>query len=296
MQQKYLGMRTIKTGIAVALCLVYSFYIVHDVAFFTTIVAIATMGRTIGLSIMECGNQLRGTIFGGVCGIIFTLFFEPTNIIAMSISVILVIVLTNVIKYPINAVMASIIFSAIALGLPETSALIYALNRLVETIVGIIISLSVNIFFLPYDNSRKIHSMIYALDKKIVLAMSDRITSFKFADIHEIYSELSLINDEITMFSTEIIRKKHRRAETAKLFSCHQLLETMYSELVTILHIDTTPILTSENIERLKSAGVIILNQDHTSKSFTTEEYTVINFHVSKFLDAHDVLFDVLNT
>lgn len=153
-----IGLRTIKSGIAVFFCLL----LLPKEPFFACLTAVICLQDTVSNSIHMGINRGGGTIIGATCGLVFLLFFRlldntiPNAIIAkilvytiISVGVILMIYICNLWKRPGAINITCIAFLGVTTAHAHTDPLFYAVNRIIETILGIIISVLVNKLITP---------------------------------------------------------------------------------------------------------------------------------------------------
>ncbi|WP_455580879.1 FUSC family protein [Dysosmobacter sp.] len=148
------GMRTIKTAAAAAICaLIYHFF--DRSPAFACIGAIFGLGFNMESSKLNGGNRLFGTIIGGVIGMALYrvhLFFYPDGgrslllVPLVFLGTILLIVLCQVFwvggVQPGGVVLCILLFNT-----PADSYISYALNRIFDTGVGVIVALFINRYF-----------------------------------------------------------------------------------------------------------------------------------------------------
>jgi uncharacterized membrane protein YgaE (UPF0421/DUF939 family) len=149
-----IGMRNIKTAIATATCALVYFFLDRSPAF-ACIGAIFGMGSDLEMSKQHGGNRLFGTIIGGLLGILLFriyLIFQPEGgrsllLIPLTfIGTVLLILLCQIFWVggiqPGGVVLCIILFNT-----PVDSYISYALNRMLDTGVGVVTALAVNSLF-----------------------------------------------------------------------------------------------------------------------------------------------------
>ncbi len=145
------GMRNIKTAAAAALCALIYYFFDRSPAF-ACIGAIFGMGSDLGVSKLHGGNRFFGTLVGGFIGmglfaIYVHLFPNGDNrwfLIPMTfIGVVILIVACQYIwvggVQPGGVVLCIILFNT-----PTDTYISYALNRILDTGVGVLVALFVN--------------------------------------------------------------------------------------------------------------------------------------------------------
>ena len=149
-----IGMRNIKTACAAAFC-VFLYYFIRRTPTFACIGAIFGMGNDLQSSKLHGGNRLFGTVIGGILGIvlfrIYLIFYpDGTDSLLMVpltfIGIVLLIILCQIFwkggVQPGGVMLCILLFST-----PVDSYISYALNRIADTAIGVIIALIVNSVF-----------------------------------------------------------------------------------------------------------------------------------------------------
>lgn len=145
-----IGLRNIKTGISVCICLV----LFYKDPFFATIASVMCMQDTMEHSVKIGTTRVTGTLIGGTLGLIFlnlTRYINAENFVPIitAIGVSSAIYLCNTINRPEACAMSSLVLIAIMIAPSTSSAFGYAFKRTVETILGIIVALLVNKYIKP---------------------------------------------------------------------------------------------------------------------------------------------------
>ncbi len=148
-----IGLRTVKTGIAVALALSISWYVFDIYSGMGAVAAIVAMQPTIHRSFKIVFNRIFGTVLGLMCGlaIVATLGANPLTI---GLAVVVSLVLNSMIG---RTDMST--FAAFAIVLmfesPTADYVHYALSRSLLTVVGVLSAVLVNyIVFPPHYEDR----------------------------------------------------------------------------------------------------------------------------------------------
>lgn len=146
-----IGMRTIKTTIAIALCAIIMTYFFNVSPFFACIGAIVAMDNSIGNSIKGILTRNIATIIGGIVGIAFG--YMSNNVVFLSLGTIIVITLLSNTKYKHAIVPACIVYLAVVYLNINEGSLEYGLKRIFETVVGSGIGFAVNFLIVaPEEN------------------------------------------------------------------------------------------------------------------------------------------------
>lgn len=153
-----LGLRTIKSGIAVFFCLL----LWPAEPFFACLTAVICLQDTVYNSIHMGINRGAGTILGASFGLVFLYLFRTLEYhisnqyiskiviyIIISLGIIFMIYLCNLLKRPGAINITCIAFLGVTTAHAYSDPLYYATNRIIETLLGIVISILVNKLITP---------------------------------------------------------------------------------------------------------------------------------------------------
>lgn len=143
-----IGLRNIKTAISATLCAVL-YILVDRNATFACIGAVFGMDNNLRSSWRTGGNRLIGTIIGGFMGM--GLFYlqqhcpvKGVKIFLLFFGIILLIYVSQLV-HAAGAIQAgSVVFYIVMLNTPADQYVSYALNRMLDTGIGVIMSVCVN--------------------------------------------------------------------------------------------------------------------------------------------------------
>ena len=175
-----IGMRLIKTGIAVFLCFCVNMLREDaNVVFYSHIAAIYCMQDSVTETKKNAVNRAVATTVGALYGLVTLLLFPSLAIetmterlmhgVVISVMVIFVVYTTVVIKQRDTAYFANVVYLSIVINNITNNPYIFAWNRFLDTMIGILIALLVNSIRLPREHNRNI-LFVAELDT----ALSDR--------------------------------------------------------------------------------------------------------------------------
>lgn len=157
-----IGLRNIKTALGVFLCILLYEFLQRPYVFFACISVVICLTNTIESSFQTGKDRMIGTIIGGMLGIPF--LYAKNFILSLanwltveavitSIGIVLVIYLFNILGNKGAIVNACIVFLSVVINLSDSqqslSPLMYSINRIIDSAIGIIIALIVNKYFFP---------------------------------------------------------------------------------------------------------------------------------------------------
>lgn len=153
-----LGLRNIKTAVAVSLCMIVFNMINRENPFFACIAAVFCMKDTVSNSIYMGINRIVGTIIGGFIGIILIYlstkipFLYSISPIVTGMGISISIYICTLLKKGESVIVSCIVISGIMINnSSQFHSYTYAISRSIDTIIGIIIAILVN----KYLNPRK---------------------------------------------------------------------------------------------------------------------------------------------
>ncbi len=150
----HVGMRNIKTATAATLCaLLYAFFDRNPT--FACIGAIFGMGSDFKDSKRSGGNRLFGTIIGGLIGMVLFYIYiqyypEPTSNFRIMlfellfVGIILLVLVCQFFVIPGAIQPGGVVLCIILFNTPVNEFISYPLNRILDTAIGVIIGIAVN--------------------------------------------------------------------------------------------------------------------------------------------------------
>lgn len=149
------GGRTLKTVVAVFLCLLTGIVRKSDTAFYAAIAAVLCVQRTSEDSFREAFNREVATVIGGICGMLVLVFerniycvtYEVLRCLLLSVLLIPIINLSVLIKQEKGTFLICVVFLCITVTHGnDGNPLAFGMARIIDTTVGIVIALVINRF------------------------------------------------------------------------------------------------------------------------------------------------------
>lgn len=163
-----IGMRIIKSAIAVNICCIICL-LRGGMPFYSSIAAILCMQKESGKAKVVAINRMVGTCIGGLCGYLALLVLKLplfTNLYIsysfLSLCIIPLMYLTIVLKKQSATYITCVVFLCVTITHGgDVSPQLFALNRVIDTFIGIIVSLCINkIMFEYHENDTIVTSEI----------------------------------------------------------------------------------------------------------------------------------------
>ncbi|WP_434793931.1 FUSC family protein [Terrisporobacter petrolearius] len=279
-------MRTIKTGIAVMLCCILTRFAVDNM-FYCAIACVVTMQDTIKTSFKMGTQRVLGTLIGGLIGFLLVLI-SPANPILCGIGIMIVIKCCNMFKLS-SLVVSSVTFLSLYLGYVDSAPLVYSIQRIIDTSIGVIMGLIINYSVARpnyYNNTinefEKIKSLCKESLKNIVIGKRDlQLDSIenKIKTSEAIYSKLiDELNYSKGSFNLDIIDKS--------LDLCRQI----YFHIKSIELLEKELFLTKDNYKKLKK----LYKNEQILLQINEDESPVFNFHLNKVIEKTNSLEELI--
>ncbi|MCI8810306.1 MAG: FUSC family protein [Oscillibacter sp.] len=148
-----IGMRTIKTVIAVFLCFVIDHFRQGGIPFYAAIAAILCVQKDINSSIKAAKNREIATLIGGAFGMVFLIFekyvyytpFPLVRYLALSLLLIPIIQVSVQFHLQSGTYLMCVVFLCVTVthGNDDSPAL-FAISRVIDTTIGIAVALAIN--------------------------------------------------------------------------------------------------------------------------------------------------------
>jgi len=143
-----IGLRNIKTAFSVFLC-VALFQLFHrHYPFYACIAAVSCTKECFSSTYSSGKYRFIGTCIGAMVGITFYCLFRNSCVFSLfcGIGIVLTIYLCNILKKNGSIIISCIVFIAIMTNLKGVPSLEYAINRIIDTFIGIVIAILVDKF------------------------------------------------------------------------------------------------------------------------------------------------------
>ena len=164
----HVGMRNIKTAAAATLCALIYFIIGRNPTF-ACIGAVFGVGKDLSHSWLNGGNRLFGTIIGGFLGMalfrIYIIFYPQGGfhflmLPLLFIGVILLILTSQYFNWPGAIHPGGVMLCILLFNQPVDSYVTYSLDRILDTAVGVVVGLLINVLLPRYRIERWTHWLL----------------------------------------------------------------------------------------------------------------------------------------
>lgn len=273
-----IGMRTIKTALAVTIAISISYLLNLNSPFFAAIAAIITLQGNIVDSFRMGRDRILGTIIGAVIGLASS-YVALGNPIVIGLGIIVLIYISNLIHFNKTITISSVVFISIMLNPNGGSILLYSLFRVLDTFVGISVAVIVNLIISPPFSRDIVTGTCKEIVEKCHIAMKLMVLKENMP-LEEIGDELAILEREYPTYKRE--EESHLVKEgKVDLHEARKLINKLYHNIYLLDEMGKECRISSENVTALnKMYEIEIL----PSEDLTNEEI-VYNYHLNQSLE-----------
>ena len=288
---KKIGMRTIKTGIAITLCDMLSPILIEN-PIITAVACFISMQDTVSGSLITGLNRIKGTIFGGILGFIVISIF-PENPIFCGLGVILTIHLCNILNLNKSISIACITFLTIQMGYSESviGAFYYSFNRVLDTCIGVVISIIVNFSLARPNYLKSLYEHFEKIDNDINNYLRFKILDEKSKFNLEKFMEDMNTTEELYAKLIEEVGYHKENININKVNSIMKLCREVNFHIQSIELLTKKLYLSEETYNNL----ILLYNEDDIVFELKEDESPVFNYHLAKIIESSKKIRNEIN-
>ena len=276
-----IGMRSIKTGLAVFICLALYAYIPLTEPVLAVLVAVSSIQNNIDDSVTFSKNRLIGTFLGTVIGIIYKQI-AGQNLIFIALGVITLITLLNKLNQSKSILIAMAVFVSIITGVVQGNPVIYGLNKFANTLLGITVGFLINYFIKPPNQVEIMKQNVIGAVEEIEYVIKELIFTNNPIDLASLKQELLDIEISLKIYKQD---EKYHMAKMDKIQYVERSIQN-YNKIYSQIDLmkDQRALLNEENI---CLANETFSKEYQEPKELVLEEaYTLIyNYHIREILN-----------
>ncbi|MBO1265761.1 aromatic acid exporter family protein [Proteiniclasticum sp. SCR006] len=294
MKNRLIGMRTIKTALVVIISYIVSSLINEELSFALIYAAVICVETSVVSSVKIGYNRVLGTVIGGVIGLIMN-YVPLYGGITMAIGIIITIMFTNLLNIKKATGIAITLVVIIIIGSSDTSPAIYAMQRTLDTIIGIVIATLVNMMIYPPDQMRMVRESFEHYKHTAKEIVSEVLLYDIDNGLATLTKELDDFREKYDSLSKELKILKKYDMEDYEYYT--QMIEAsekvlIYTEAISLSDPDVK--MTADNNQKLTK----ILAQDMKQTEFvdldsSTREDMIFNYNLAKLISALEKILRV---
>ncbi|NLL81221.1 MAG: hypothetical protein GX231_02790 [Tissierellia bacterium] len=284
-----IGLRTIKTGIAVGLSMLIVDLLNLQSPLFAGIGAISSMQSSVSESFISGKIRMLGTFVGVVVGIVFSTLL-PQNYISLSIGIILTIFINNYFGWKNSLQLACYVYLSVFLS-DSGERIPYSTYRLLSTFVGIAVATLINYFIAAPDIRKEFIEQKNDIYKKCKSLVYNLISTNKEIEFEEFTSDLNKLEESFDLYKQEVYYNFSKKRITTSSNAIIKMVEEISTDIQTMLILDMKPVLNEENIVLFRN----LYSKDYIPNTrVKTEQDIVYNYHLKRTLNNLTKIRDLL--
>ena len=291
----HIGLRTVKTVVSVilAMMVVESYGATTSRLIFAMLGAMAAVQPTFKESLEACISQIVGVVFGALAGLLLIqLPLHP--LVATGIGMVLVITLYNALRIRFSPSLPCFIVVMLCVS-PDIAPIEYALGRIWDSAIGLIIGMVINTLIFPYDNSRQIRSTAESLEREVIHFLEDLFDGDEvLPNEKKMIRKVDQIGMQLAIFRNQrlFLHLQRQEAELKSFETCEDKARELIARMVVLSQMGRPGRLSPENRNALELSGAMI--QDDRKMEDPTEADIVTNYHVRQILRLRQELLEAL--
>ncbi len=294
MKKNIIGLRTIKTAIAVmlAMAVVDSYGATTSKLIFAMLGAMDAVQPAIRQSLRACVTQVVGVLLGAAIGLGLR-HMPMDHVVAAGIGILVVITLYNGMRIPFSPGLPCLIVVTLCTSM-EIRAVDYAFGRIWDTLIGLGVGMAVNVLVFPYDNSRRIRSTVESLDRELLRFLENLFDGDStMPNPENMTQKVNAMAHELAIFSgQDIFRRKRHQKKLESFQLCEGKARELLARMEVLSRMGTPGRLNEENRRRLAACGAEI--RDERPLDAILERDVVTNYHVTQILRLRRELLEAL--
>lgn len=291
----HIGLRTIKTTVAIVISMVIVDYLGASASklIFAMLGAMAAVQPTFRDSLDSCYAQIIGVLFGAAASIVLAALPVPP-LVATAIGMILVITLYNVLRIRYSPSLPCFIVVMMCTT-PDIQPIGYALQRIWDTAIGLSVGMIINTLVFPYDNSRQIRATVESLGKELIAFLEDMFDGDDILPDADMMSQkVDAMYRQMRVFSNQklLLHLKRQQEKIETFHQCELKARVLLARMEVLSQMGSPGCLSEENRQALEECGARILDQRCLGEP--TERDVVMNYHIRQVLLLRRELLEAL--
>lgn len=195
-----IGMRIVKSAVAVLLCYLVSFLRRGSgIVFYSQLAALWCIQMYVANTKQNAVQRLIGTTIGALYGLLYLLIrgqvwenagiYEMANALVISGMIVVILYTTVLIHKKQASYFSCVVFLSIVVNhVSDSNPYLFVWNRFLDTVIGILIGVGVNIFSLPRRKRRDI-LFISGLDDTLLTGEKEALSDYSKVELNRMLDE-----------------------------------------------------------------------------------------------------------
>lgn len=283
MKLQKIGMRTVKTGIAVSICTLLAQYLVQN-PMFAGVGCVASVQDTVKGSLKLGFNRVKGTMMGGLVGFLCVLI-KPGDPILCGIGIMATIYGCTMLGINSGIIVSSVTFLSIHLGIIESNPTYYSIHRVLDTSVGVVIGVIINYVLARPDYLELTDKSLNNARKITRECVKSGIINNGFFDRDKLRKKINKL-DTIYPKLVDEMKYTKNQVDIDIIENQISLYKSINHHIKSIQLLDEEICISYDNYLKIKE----IYDFDTFDWKIDNEKSPVLNYHLSKILEELNVI------
>ncbi|MGL5753514.1 MAG: aromatic acid exporter family protein [Paraclostridium sp.] len=279
MKIEKIGMRTIKTGIAVFICTLLTGYLVQN-PMFAGVGCVASVQDTVRSSFKLGFNRVKGTFIGGLVGFLCVLI-DPGNPVLAGLGIMVTIYCCTTLKINSGIIVSSVTFLVVHLGIIDSEPAYYAMSRVFDTSIGVIIGITINYILARPDYYEITDKSLNNAKQVVNECIKSRIIYNKDFNRKKLINKINKLENIYSKLIDEIKYNKRYEVDINTIKNEINLYKEISHHMKSIELLEQELYINEHNYSKIKK----IYNVDNVNWKIDNNKSPVFNYHLSKILD-----------
>ena len=283
MKLQKIGMRTVKTGIAVSICTLLAQYLVQN-PMFAGVGCVASVQDTVKGSLKLGFNRVKGTMMGGLVGFLCVLI-KPGDPILCGLGIMATIYGCTMLGINSGIIVSSVTFLSIHLGIIESNPAYYSIHRVLDTSVGVVIGVIINYVLARPDYLELTDKSLNNARKITRECVKSGIINNGFFDRDKLRKKINKL-DTIYPKLVDEMKYTKNQVDIDIIENQISLYKSINHHIKSIQLLDEEICISYDNYLKIKE----IYDFDTFDWKIDNEKGPVLNYHLSKILEELNVI------
>lgn len=281
-----LGMRTVKTAIAVGLSVAISYALKLEYPFYAAIACIVVLQIYSKDTVTAGRNRLLGTLAGGLAGSLFAYLPFSKSIISVFGILVLFFVL-SLLKLNKSMTIGGIVFMRILVDLDysQETPLLFTYNRLLATFIGVLVAVAVNLLLFPYHRTKDNDKRFIWLKIRLFDGLTNLFLDHDQMDLPTLQKDCNTLQEHLEKNSAEYKLFARKGDQVLEMRKAVNLYQDILRHVVMVQELpETCWCLNAQNKAKL-SVLTPFTHAENEGEVAQPEQILVYNYHVGHILD-----------
>ncbi|MGO4987741.1 MAG: hypothetical protein GX985_03620 [Gallicola sp.] len=276
------SIRTVKTGLAVAVSLAIANFFHLEAPFLSGISALMTVNDSISSSFKIALFRMTATVLGAVIACLFQ-FAGFTNSFAIGLAIVLLVQLFILLKWQESIITAGIVTISIMLFNPASheAYILFSVSKIIDTFVGVATGFLINYLILPPRREVILVEYYRSILQEFIKKLGELLEKEGDVHISPLIAELNSITNE-TLTIEEDKRFIQNRVKETEIWEINTLFYILFSLITQLIDKKHIVPLTDKNKKALEELLDRDIQQRYDDKDKDYEK--IFNFTISRII------------